>query len=322
MLKNKLEKINIGLYPTPIHELKNTSKYIYNVNKLYIKRDDLCGRLLGSNKIRKLEYLFMDAKKMSATTIITTGGPQSNHASLTAATAIYLGYKCELWLTDDGVTQNKGNLLINNLMDIDIFFRKKDILYSSINSRIEELEKKGEKVYFIPMGGSNDIGTYAYTNCVKEISYYINKESINIDHIVTTTGSCGTHAGIQLGIDMYLKNIKLTGISILGKTQKEQIDIIKKLYDKAAIKAGLDYRLNKNDINVFDYSYPGYAISNEKVKLTIKKLAKYESILLDPVYTGKAFYGMIDLCRKDYFKGENVLFIHTGGSPALFALEI
>lgn len=311
MKKNHFSKLSLGIFPTPIQKLENISKKL-NTN-IFIKRDDLSGLGLGGNKIRKLEYLLADAKQKGAEVVFTTGGAQSNHAMLTAAAAGKLGMKPILILKKRGVTKRLGNQLLEYLMGTEVIFIDTDD-YSIIYNEMDRIGKQlGLPYYKIPCGGSNALGSLGYVDCAREIQ----EQNIHFDHIVCAEGSGGTMAGLALGAKLFLPETKVHGMMV----DTEPFDqITPALMQEIAVLIGLDTKICEDDYYLMDLSGPGYAIPSQEGNDAISMMAKEEGLFLDPVYTGKAFAGLIKMAQEGMFrKTDNILFIHTGGAGGLFA---
>ncbi len=321
-MKIDLPKLELGLFPTPLAKLERLST-MFNCN-IFIKRDDLCGVGVGGNKVRKLEYILADAINKGCDTIITMGGAQSNHALLTAMCSRKLGLEPILFLKKRGVTSNDGNLLLSNIIDAKINFIDTD--HSSEVQKealklAEDLEKQGRKPYFIPIGGSIPLGTVGYISGALELFSQAEEEEKDIDHIICASGSGGTQGGLVAGTKLISKNTKVTGIMVSPEENFE--NTIMDLGNEAIKLINAEERIKLEDVILKDYIGAGYAIPSKEGIEAIKLLAKKEGIILDPVYTGKAFAGMLDLIRKGYIKeNENVVFIHTGGIPGLFAVKL
>ena len=320
----KFERIKLGHFPTPIEHLKNITKYLGGPN-IFIKRDDCTGLATGGNKTRKLEFLIPDAIKNKAELVVTVGAVQSNHARQTAAACTLLGLKCliifEQRLKDAPEAYMKsGNVFLDKLFGADIKVCPKNEDVTKYTEKIiEDIKSKGTNVYFIPGGGSNAIGALGYVECLNEILKENNK--YNFTQIVHATGSSGTQAGLLAGRKYYNCNIPVTGICVRHK-KVIQIDKVYMEAKKACEKLQCKI-LDKSDVIVDDdYIGSGYGEPTEGMIEATKLLAKKEPILLDPVYTGKGFAGLIGLIRKKKFsKNDNVLFIHTGGAVSLSAYE-
>ncbi|GHU69637.1 D-cysteine desulfhydrase [Spirochaetia bacterium] len=321
MSDKKIGKLHLGFYPTPMARLEGISK-VTGVN-CYIKRDDLCGIAFGGNKVRKLEYLLAHARAEGYDTVLTTGGAQSNHATLTAACCRKLGLDVVLVLKKRGETGKKGNLLLDDIMDVEVVFVDTDDysdVYAEADRIIEKLKAKGKKPYLIPVGGSVPLGALGYYDAVGEMAAQAKEMGFTINHIICASGSGGTHGGVLLGAKAQ-GNIKVTGVvvSVEVEFQKE----ICRIANEAAELIGRKPDIALEEVVLKEYIGPGYAVPSEEGSAAIRLMAETEGIFLDPVYTGKTFAGFLDLCKKGYFTpGENVVFIHTGGTPALFALPL
>ena len=314
-------------YKTPIEFLPNFTAALGGPN-IYIKRDDLLGLTSGGNKTRKLEFLMADALAEGADTILTCGAVQSNHCRLTLAAAVKEGLKCQLVLEErvpgSYSKDASGNNYLFNLLgveDVTVVPGGADMM-GALEELAAKLKAKGRKPYIIPGGGSNAIGALGYVACAQEITEQMFEEDINFDNIVTCSGSAGTHAGLLVGFKGTNVHIPITGISV-GKEKVVQGDNVFKLVEKVTAKLGVENAPVREDVLVLDdYVGPGYAVATQAMVDAVQLLARTEAILTDPVYTGKVLAGMIDLVKTGYFKDcKNILFIHTGGSPALYAYE-
>ena len=318
---NDLPRVSLGVYPTPLYKLENISaKY---GRSIWVKRDDLCGVALGGNKVRKLEFLLADARAQGCDTVFTTGGAQSNHAMLTAACAARLGMKCILILKKRGVTEHKGNLVLDDIYGADVRFMNTDSyddIYAEMHRVGEELAKEGHKSYYIPVGGSNPLGAVGYVNGVREFTVQALAAGIRVGHIVSATGSGGTTAGLLLGAKLFQPGVKVTGIGVDNDPFEE---IVPDLAAKAADILECSFEREQDDFEMVYHVGQGYAIPNAEDTPYIEELARMEGILLDPVYTGKAWAGMLKLLKDGYFGDEdNIVFVHTGGAAALFAMDL
>jgi len=320
----KFERIKLGHFPTPIEHLKNITKYLGGPN-IFIKRDDCTGLATGGNKTRKLEFLIPDAIKNKAELVVTVGAVQSNHARQTAAACTLMGLKCLIILEQrvkdpPEAYMNSGNVFLDKLFGADIKICPKNENFLEYYEKIvEDLKSKGTNVYFIPGGGSNSIGALGYVECLNEIIKENNK--YNFSHIVHATGSSGTQAGLLAGRKYFNCNIPVTGICI----RYDKVTQINRVYTEAKrtcekLQCNI---LDKSEVIVYDeYIGPGYGEPSDSMIEATKLLAKKEAILLDPVYSGKGFAGLIGLIKnKKYKKNDNVLFIHTGGAVSLSAYE-
>ena len=320
----KFERIKLGHFPTPIEHLKNITKYLGGPN-IFIKRDDCTGLATGGNKTWKLEFLIPDAIKNKAELVVTVGAVQSNHARQTAAACALVGLKCLIILEQrlnnaPDVYMNSGNVFLDKLFGADVQLCPKNEDFSKYSENIiHNLKLKGTNVYFIPGGGSNAIGALGYVECLNEIIKENNK--YNFSQIIHATGSAGTQAGLLAGKKYFKCNIPVTGICVRHKKDTQ----VNKVYMEAkntCEKLNCNV-LDKSDVIVYDeYIGPGYGAPSEGMIEATKLLAKKEAILLDPVYSGKAFAGLIGLVKNKVFtKNDNVLFIHTGGAVSLSAYE-
>ena len=306
------DKIPLGIFPTPIHRLDNISRILGA--DIYVKRDDLTGLGLGGNKVRKLEYLLAEAKAQGAEVVFTTGGAQSNHAMLTAAAANRLGMKPILILKKRGATARQGNQLLEHLMGTDVRFLDTDD-YADIYAEMDRVgAEMGRPYYKIPCGGSNALGSLGYVNCIREIC----SQGEHFDHIICADGSGGTMAGLALGAKLFMPDARVTGMMV----DSDPFDQITPALMRAAAELlGADVEIGPDDFALRDMCGPGYAIPSEEGNAAVSLMAAAEGLFLDPVYTGKAFAGLIAMAKEGAFKPtDRVLFLHTGGAGGLFAL--
>ena len=320
----KFERIKLGHFPTPIEHLKNISQHLDGPN-IFIKRDDCTGLATGGNKTRKLEFLIPDAIKNKAELIVTVGAIQSNHARQTAAACSLKGLKCLIILEQrlkdpPDAYMNSGNVFLNKLLGAEVMLCPKDQDILEYSTKVvEDIKSKGTNVYFIPGGGSNSIGALGYVECFNEILKENNK--YNLTHIVHATGSSGTQAGLLAGKKYFQSQLQIIGISVRyeKKIQEEKVYNEAK---KACEKLKCDV-LDRSEVVAYDdYVGSGYGEPTDEMIEATNLLAKKEAILLDPVYSGKGFAGLIGLIRqKKFTKEDNILFIHTGGAVSLSAYE-
>ena len=310
---SEFPKVSLGCFPTPIQKLGNVSR-ILGTN-IYIKRDDMTGLGLGGNKVRKLEYLLADAKEKGAEIVFTTGGPQSNHAMLTAAASGKLGMTPILLLKKKGVTGCCGNLLLEKLMGTEVRFIDTDD-FRDIYDEMDRLEKElGKICYKIPCGGSNALGSLGYVECAKEIR----EQGFSFDYIICAEGSGGTMAGLTLGSKLFLPETRPVGMMV-DRDPFEEITL--RLMREAAGLLDADAAVSTADFDLRDMAGPGYAIPSEAGNAAVRFMAANEGIFLDPVYTGKAFAGLLQMAEEGCFTSETrVLFLHSGGAGGLFAIE-
>lgn len=311
---SEFPRIPLGLFPTPIHRLDHISSLLGT--NVYIKRDDLSGLGLGGNKVRKLEFLLAEAKAQGAEVVFTTGGAQSNHAMLTAAAAGKLGMTPILILKKRGVTERRGNQLLEHLMGTDVRFVDTDD-YADIYAEMDRVgQALGRPYYKIPCGGSNALGSLGYVACAQEIA----GQGLHFDHIVCAEGSGGTMAGLALGAKLFLPGTRVWGMMV--DTDPFET-ITPALMREAAALLGAELTIGPEDYTLRDQCGPGYAIPSAEGNAAIALMAAQEGLFLDPVYTGKAFAGLLALAREGAFAPEEkVLFLHTGGAGGLFALDL
>ena len=309
---------------TPIEKAHRFSEVLGGPD-IYIKRDDLLGLSAGGNKTRKLEFLVADALAQGADTLITCGAVQSNHCRLTLSAAVKEGLKCRLVLEErvPGTFDSKasGNIFLFNLLGaekIRVVSAGSDMI-AEMQQVAEEVAAEGRKAYIIPGGGSNAIGATGYVACAQEILDQTFELGLNIDTLVCASGSAGTQAGLVTGFYGCNMNIPVVGINV-SRAKEEQEDIVYGLVRETAKHVGVNSEIPRDAVNCFgDYVGPGYSLPTTEMAEAVKLVARTEGILLDPVYTGKTMAGLIDLVRQGYFKKEsNILFVHTGGSPALY----
>jgi D-cysteine desulfhydrase family pyridoxal phosphate-dependent enzyme len=308
-------RVHLGILPTPLYKLPNVSRLLGK--NVWVKRDDMTGVALGGNKVRKLEFLLADAMKEGAELVMTTGGGQSNHAMLTAACALRLGLEPVLVLKKRGVWQRRGNQVLNYLMGVDVRFMDTDS-YDEIYAGMDRIgSSSGKKYYKIPCGGSVPLGCLGYVACMKEILEQATALGVSFDRIICATGSGGTDAGAALGARLFLPGARVTGVEV--DTDPFEI-IVPELMRGAAELLELDMEIKNEDVELTPMWGEGYAIPSKEGNDAVKLMARNEGIILDPVYTGKAFAGLLKLNAEGAFDGEqNILFIHTGGGGGLFA---
>jgi len=321
---SRFPRLHFAHLPTPIEPMERLTELLGGP-KIWIKRDDCTGLGGGGNKTRKLEFLMADALEQNADTIITQGATQSNHARQTAAISAKLGLECHLLFedrvgTDDEEYNYNGNVLLDQLYNTPI---KKYPANTDMNAAMEvlasELKSQGKTPYIIPGGGSNHIGALGYVNCAFELLQQAHSSNLRIDHLVHATGSAGTQAGLVTGLVGCRSGIPLLGIGVRAPRDLQEANVLK-LAERTAEYLGCPGIIKPDDVVAnCDYIGEGYGIPAESTIEAIELLARTESILLDPVYSGKGMAGLIDLVRKGHFKKkDNVVFLHTGGAQALF----
>lgn len=311
---------------TPIEAMPQLSKALGGDVNLFVKRDDLLPGSAGGNKTRKLEFCIADAMGKGADSIITCGAVQSNHCRLTASWSAKEGLDCHLVLEErvEGSYKKEasGNNFLFELLDvktIEVVKGGSDMM-AEMEKKAEALKSEGKVPYIISGGASNTIGATGYAVCAEETVNQLNQIRIDVDHIIVPSGSAGTHAGMVVGMIGVSGNIPISGVNV-SRVKDVQEEIVYKLALKTAERLEIKGSVAREDIVCYDqYVGQGYSLPTDSMVEAVKLFAKNEAILLDPVYSGKAAAGLIDLVRKEYFpKGSNVLFLHTGGSPALYA---
>lgn len=310
---------------TPMYHCSRLSERFNEVD-IYMKRDDLLEMGGGGNKIRKLEFVVADAVHAGADTLITTGAVQSNHCRLTLAAAVREGLKCRLILEERVPGSYRpeacGNNLLFSLMNVEkikVVPQGEDIPGIMEEER-KALEKEGRKGYVIPGGASNRLGALGYVSCFNEILHQSYMDHLRFDSIVCASGSGGTHSGLLVASKATGSGIPIIGINV-GRKREEQRQRINGLTSEIIEFLKLNCTISTEDIICFDeYLGEGYSLPTEKTIQAITTLAQTEAIFLEPVYTGKAFSGLLDLLERGYFsRGSKVLFIHTGGDHSLHA---
>jgi D-cysteine desulfhydrase len=312
--------------PTPLAPLARLSRHLGGPS-IYIKRDDQTGLTVGGNKTRKLEFLVADALAQGADTLITAGAVQSNHCRLTLAAAVVEGLKCRLVLEErvpGGYRADaSGNNFLFDLMGVEAVtvVEAGTDLNAAMARVADELAGHGRRGYPIPVGGSNPLGALGYVACAQEILSQSFDLGLAFDHIVTPSGSAGTHAGLLCGLTAACFDAPLTGINVSRGREQQEANV----YGLALATSellGAPAPAREAVVALGDWVGPGYSIPTDEMVEAVRLVARLEGVLLDPVYTGKAMAGLIALVRRGHFKSsDNVLFLHTGGSPALYAYQ-
>lgn len=322
---SRFPRVSLAHLPTPLEPLPNLSAELGGP-QIWVKRDDCTGLASGGNKTRKLEFVMAEALQCGADTIITVGAVQSNHVRQTAAAACKLGLACEV-LLEHRVTDpsdyysNSGNVLLDRVFGANLReYPGGTDFDKAMQDVADEVRSEGGEPYLVPGGASDKIGALGYVNCAFELLSQANDEGLVIDHLITATGSAGTQAGLVVGLQAMHSRIPLLGIGVsVAREAQEQ-----KVFDLAEITAdyiGAPGVVKRDDVVAnCDYVGEGYGIPTEGMNEAVLMLARSEGLLFDPVYSGKALAGMIDLVRRGRFAdAENIVFLHTGGSAALFA---
>lgn len=314
-------RLNLGIFPTPLQKLENVSREFGK--NIYLKRDDMTGVALGGNKVRKLEFLLADAKEKGAQVVMTTGQAQSNHAMLTAACANKLGMQAILMLKKRGVMEAKGNQILNQILGAQVEYfdtdRYSDI-YEEMARRKTALAEQGIVAYEIPCGGSNALGALGYVECFRETMEQCRQLQISPDRMVGVVGSGGTYAGLCVGADLYAPDVKVTGMAV-DDDPFEQICAQLKLEISGLLE--LERPVNADNIDIHYNCGAGYSIPGPEDGEAVRYLARKEGVVLDPVYTGKAFSLFLRMLREGAFDGDDtIFFLHSGGAGGLFAIEL
>ena len=316
----------LGAYPTPLVHLENLGRELNRA--VYVKRDDALGPAGGGNKTRKLEYLLADAIEVGAEKIVTVGGPQSNHARLTAAAARMLGLEPHLLLFGSEPKKAVGNLLLDQLLDAKLHFippgpiAAETCTFEELDAyvRKEASERVGDH-YHVPLGGSNGVGSLGYFRAAIEIEEQAKAAGIADAWIVIATGSGGTLAGLLAGLRSIGSPLRLIGIDV-ATIWTNYPELVAQIANDALDLLGLPASIEPADVSLIERTYvgKGYAAPTNEGMAAIKRLAQSEGLLLDPTYTGKAFAGLLDLHASGHFGDDDpVIFWHTGGLPGLFA---
>ena len=306
--------------PTPLEYLPRLSDHLGR--EIFIKRDDTTPLAMGGNKLRKLEFLAADALREGADTLITAGAIQSNHVRQTAAVAAKLGLHCVALLENPIGTRAENYLSNGNRLLLDLFNTQVEMCDALTDpaAQLDELatriEAQGYRPYVIPVGGSNALGALGYVESALEIAQQC-EDAVEISAVAVASGSAGTHAGLAVGLEQLMPQAELIGVTV-SRAVADQLPKVVAL--QQAVANSLELQAKADIILWDDYFAPGYGTPNEEGMAAVKLLAQLEGILLDPVYTGKAMAGLIDGITQKRFKDEGpILFVHTGGAPALFA---
>lgn len=316
-------KVEIGFFPTPVHKLEKLSEEL-GIN-LYLKRDDFSGmNLFGGNKIRKLQYLIGDAIEKKCDYVLTFGATQSNHAMQTATACCKCGLKPILYLesiVEVDEKDIKSNLLIDKILGAEIHILPKGIdLMKKAQKRIDELESQGHKCYIVPMGGASGVGSTGFIEGYVELTEQLESQGLKADYIFHATGTGGTLAGLAAGKKLLNSQTKIYSIDVSNKTE-EHYEKVANIANEALKRIGIEEVITPNDIeHDLNYFGEGYEVPTEAASEAIKKLARTEGILVDPVYTGKALSALFSYVKSGKVgQGSTVVFWHTGGATALFA---
>lgn len=324
----KLEQLNrvpLGVFPTPLQRMSNLEKELGHQGALYIKRDDMTDVAMCGNKVRKLEYLVADALAQGCTTLLTIGGPQTNHGRLTVGAAVRYGLKSALILKGERPDYCSGNLVLDRMMGAELFFAPSDP-DAAVAKTIKILESRGEKVYFIPAGGSNLIGIAGYIQMVPELIAQCKEQNIAPEYLVCASGSMGTFGGLWLGAKYYNAPFEVLPVAVNPATPNREekisayINSVSEHYELGITSTPETFKLNfgRGDIS---YSGPGYNVPDAETRKHMNLLARTEAIFLDPCYSGKGFHGFVDMVQNVLPAAADAIFLHTGGTPAIWTKE-
>ena len=321
MTIDEIERVELGFFPTPLHGLPRLARAL-GLKKLLVKRDDLTGLAFGGNKVRKLEYLLADALARGCDHAVTCGGVQSNHCRQTAAACARLGLNCTLVLRGSPPEKETGNLLLDKLLGAEVRFADvKDwaALEAEARGEAREIERRGEKPYYMPVGGSVPRGALGYVRAVEEIVAQFEKAGEKSEVTFFASSSGGTQAGLEVGRKLFGWETELVGIGV-AKTQNDLTEDVARLACGTCELLGMEEAFDPEDITV-DHSYMGeaYGAQTDTAEEAVELAARTEGLLLDRVYSGKAMAGLVDYAREGRLEGKSVLFVHTGGQPELLA---
>ena len=316
-----INRVHLADLPTPLDEAPRLAKHL-GFSHLFIKRDDQTGLAMGGNKARKLEYDFAEITHQGCDVVVTVGGAQSNHARMTAAAARRLGMESKLVLGGPAVTAYEGNMLLDVVLGAEIRYLKNndrnEDLTAAMNDWMQELRGAGRRPYALPIGGSTGLGALGYVRAMRELAGQVGKGPLQI---VLAVGSCGTLAGTILGTQLYLPHARVIGISV-SRTSRQIARQTATILQESALLLNADIPRAEKSVEAYDGYVQEYGVMTEAGKEAILLCARLEGILLDPVYTGKAMAGLIDLARTGTLdRRVPTVFIHTGGTPILFAWE-
>lgn len=327
MIKQQLQRfprLELLSHPTPLEKLERLSTWLGR--EVYIKRDDLTPLALGGNKLRKLEYLAADALAQGADTLITAGALQSNHVRQTAALAAKLGLGCVALLenplgTDDSNYTGNGNRLLLDLFDTKVeLVDNLDNADEQLAALAARLRSNGKKPYLVPIGGSNALGALGYVRAGLELAEQIKDSGLDFAAVVLASGSAGTHSGLGLALSEALPQLPVIGVTV-SRSEEDQRPKVQGLAERTSELLGVELPASFK-VELWDeYFGPRYGEPNAGTLAAVKLLAAQEGLLLDPVYTGKAMAGLLDGIGRQRFDDGPIIFLHTGGAPALFAYK-
>ncbi|HKQ62839.1 MAG TPA: D-cysteine desulfhydrase family protein [Candidatus Polarisedimenticolaceae bacterium] len=319
MLTEHLPRIRLGQLPTPLHELPRLSQALGGP-RLLIKRDDQTGLAAGGNKTRKLEFSLAEARRQGCDTLVTLGAVQSNHARQTAAAAALCGLRCALVLRGHAPASVSGNLLLDRLLGARVVFSGDRSLELAAADVVEEERDAGHRPCLIPLGASDEVGAAGFVAAIEELQVQLLEQRLSVDRVVFASSSGGTQAGMCVGAKTLGFEPQLAAVAIDGARHEVQA-CVAGIAARLARRLGVETAVAPGDVVVHDgYLGGGYAVLGDAEREAISLAARYEGLLLDPVYTGRAMAGLLDLVRQgEIGRKETILFWHTGGTPALYA---
>jgi len=325
MQLNKFPRVSLAHLPTPLEHLPRLSEHLGGP-EIYVKRDDCTGLATGGNKTRKLEFSMGEAIENGADTIITVGAIQSNHVRQTAAAACKLGMACEVLLEHrvghpSATYTTSGNVLLDRIFGANLREYPAGTDFGvAMDAVADEVRAKGGKPYIVPGGASNPVGALGYVGCGIELLQQIDEQKLDIDHLVTATGSAGTHAGLAVGLRGSGSDLPILGFGVNAPQDVQEARVYKLAVETAELVEAPGCVSRDDIIADCNYIGSGYGVPTDSMNEAVLMLARFEGLLFDPVYSGKALAGMIDYIRQGRFiKGQKIIFLHTGGSAGLFA---
>jgi len=318
-------RVSLAHLPTPLEYMPRLSKHLGGPD-IYVKRDDCTGLATGGNKTRKLEFSMGAALQQGADTIITLGAIQSNHVRQTAAAACKLGMACEVMLEHrigqpSDIYSNSGNVFLDRIFGAKLREYPGGTDFAAAAQEVDaEVRARGGRPYFIPGGASNAVGALGYVNCGVELLGQFDEQGLEIDHIVLATGSAGTHAGLLVGLRANDSDLPVLGVGVNAAQDIQEQRVFTLAEETADLISASDCVLRGDVVADCNYIGAGYGEPTAAMNEAVLMLARYEGLLFDPVYSGKALAGMIDYVQQGRFtKGQKIAFLHTGGSAGLFA---
>ncbi len=324
---SRFPRRNYTPHPTPLEFLPNATRALGGP-RLWLKRDDLCGLSPGGNKTRKLEFLVADALACGADTLITCGAPQSNHCRITLAAAVKEGLRCRFVIEervpgsfDEHAGGNHFLFRLYGVEDLRVVPAGTDMA-AAMATVADELARAGRKGYVIPGGGSNALGGLGYVVCAAELQEQLREQDVAVDRVFVASGSSGTHGGLVAGFHALGIDVPIVGIGV-SRDPLQQEPLVRREAEAVLELLGERRPLPNDAVHcVGGYWQPKYSLPNAGMVEAVQLLARTEAVLLDPVYTGKAMAGLIDLYRRGVFpRDETALFLHTGGMPAVFQYQ-